>query len=222
MDGDDRQLQIKRTDKVLPASEKVRPLLRRRRRSAEETREEILNTAEALFRTNGYVTVSIADIAARLNMSPANVFKHFRSKTTLVDAIAARTVKRMVSEVSSLDNTVPAPERLRNLVLQLKDIHIRQLSDHPFIFEVILVTIREELECSQLYRAMMVKLVSEIIQAGIEEGVYRDQDIQKAAHTACLALTSVMHPVMIAGENADILATHCHDLVDFINAALRK
>ena len=67
---------------------------RRPRRSAEETREEILNTAESLFRTHGYASVAIADIAAALSMSPANVFKHFRTKTSLVDAIATRAIEK--------------------------------------------------------------------------------------------------------------------------------
>ncbi|QLF71206.1 TetR/AcrR family transcriptional regulator [Peteryoungia desertarenae] len=210
------------TAKGAKTSEKNLPLIRRRpRRTAEETREEILNTAEALFRINGYVNTSIADIATKLGMSPANVFKHFRSKTTLIDAIGARTIKRLMAEASSLDKSIAAPDRLRNMVLQLKDCHIRQLSEHPFIFEVILVTIRDELECSALYNSMMVNIIKDIIEAGIAEGFYRTQDARKAAQTAYLALTSVMHPVMIVSEDADILATHCHDLVDFINDALR-
>ena len=63
-------------------------MARRPRRKAEETRADILSMAEMLFRQRGYVAVSIADIATALGMSPANIFKHFHSKTALVDAIA--------------------------------------------------------------------------------------------------------------------------------------
>ena len=72
------------------------PVARRPRKSAEETREEILNTAERLFRTHGFARVAIADIAAELSMSPANVFKHFRTKASLVDAIATRAIEETV------------------------------------------------------------------------------------------------------------------------------
>jgi len=63
------------------------PVKRRPRRSAEETRRDILAKAEELFRERGFNAVAIADIAAALGMSPANVFKNFNSKNALVDAI---------------------------------------------------------------------------------------------------------------------------------------
>jgi TetR/AcrR family transcriptional repressor of the ameABC operon len=37
----------------------------------------------------GYRQTSIADIATTLQMSPANIFKHFRSKAELAHAVIA-------------------------------------------------------------------------------------------------------------------------------------
>lgn len=194
---------------------------RRRRKSASETRSEILDTAEELFRARGYATVAIADVAAALDMSPANVFKHFHSKTALVDAITTRHLSSAVERLEAMDMPGPAPERLRNMVRQLMEAHLRDLSQNPYIFEMILLTANLELECGYQYREMMIGRMAEIIEQGCREGSYRVDDVCRAARASFYALGSVLHPVMLANETADIMATRCDEIVDLINAALQ-
>lgn len=197
------------------------PVARRPRKSAEETREEILNTAERLFRAHGYASVAIADIAAELSMSPANVFKHFRTKTSLVDAIATRAIEETVASLRVLSRDCPAPERLSALAHHLMQEHVSGRLDAPFVFEMILVTITEELDCGDRFRKMVVETITDIIEAGIDEGVYTVADVPRFANAAFDALACVIHPVMTGLENADIMATRCNDVVALIDAALR-
>lgn len=196
-------------------------VVRRPRKSAEETREEILNTAESLFRTHGYASVAIADIAAALSMSPANVFKHFRTKTSLVDAIATRAIEETVASLRELPQDRPAPERLYALAHHLMQEHVSGRLDAPFVFEMILVTITEELDCGDRFRKMVVEMIADIIEAGIHEGCYHVTDIPRLANTAFDALSCVIHPVMTGLEKADIMATRCKDVVALIDAAMR-
>ncbi|MCL6708452.1 TetR family transcriptional regulator [Pseudomonas sp. R2.Fl] len=194
---------------------------RRRRKSAGETRSEILDTAEELFRARGYAAVAIADVAAALDMSPANIFKHFRSKTSLIDAITTRHLSGAVERLEAMDRPGPAPERLRNMVRKLMEAHLRDLSQNPYIFEMILLTANLELECGYQYREMMIGRMAEIIEQGCREGSYRVGDVSRAARASFYALGSVLHPVMLANETADILATRRDEIVDLINAALQ-
>jgi len=196
--------------------------VRRPRRPAEETREDILNTAENLFRTRGYGSVAIADIATALGMSPANVFKHFHTKTSLVDAISSRHIEKMVVRLGSLDTAKAAPGRLLDFVKQLMESHLRDLEENPHLFELVLLTAKDDLQCGHRYRDMLVAELSAIVEDGVAEGVYRVTDSRKAANSAFLALACVLHPVMIANEKADILATRCEDVVSLINAALQS
>lgn len=196
--------------------------VRRPRRPAEETREDILNTAENLFRTRGYGSVAIADIATALGMSPANVFKHFHTKTSLVDAISSRHIEKMVVRLGSLDTARAAPGRLLDFVKQLMESHLRDLEGNPHLFELVLLTAKDDLQCGHRYRDMLVAELSAIVEDGVAEGVYRVTDVRKAANSAFLALACVLHPVMIANEKADILATRCEDVVSLINAALQS
>jgi len=195
---------------------------KRPRRSAEETRGEILDTAEELFRTYGFASVSIADIATDLSMSPANVFKHFRTKTSLVDAIAARAIEQKVHELAQLDRTPSPRERILALATHLMMDHLNGRKDAPFVFEMILVTIKEELDCGERFRHMIVDMLAQIIRDGAADGTYHVDDVDKFANAAFDALVCVIHPVMIGLEKPDILATRCNQVVGLIDAALRS
>ncbi|MGV8937211.1 MAG: TetR family transcriptional regulator [Allorhizobium sp.] len=196
--------------------------LRRPRRKAEETRLDILTVAERLFRERGYSNVAIADIAATLNMSPANVFKHFHTKTKLVDAISSQYIEKAVDRFSSPDINLPPQERLRLLVKHLMDSHIRDLEESPYIFEMILLTASQDLDCAHRYREMMVAEIESIICEGVRCGTYHVKDCHRAATAASFAFACVLHPVMIANEKPDILATRCREVVDLVNAALQN
>src|SRR5271154_2026173 len=64
------------------------------RRTREETRDEILAVAWDLFRELGSRT-TIADIAERLGMSSANVYRFFPSKQALAEAICANQLSAL-------------------------------------------------------------------------------------------------------------------------------
>ncbi|MBP1879826.1 TetR family transcriptional regulator [Agrobacterium rubi] len=199
-----------------PSVRKLRP-----RRSAEETRRDILAMTERLFRARGFGSVSIADIAGALNMSPANVFKHFHSKNALVDAIFLQQIRLLEQKLDPLDATHPPFERLSHLARSLMENHRRDLNDNPYIFEMILMTAKRELACGRYYENVITDLLAAIITDGIADGIYAQTDVDASARTALMALTSVLHPALIAHEDVDILATRSQELARLVDCALR-
>src|SRR5437868_10908245 len=65
----------------------------------DDTRARIVETAEALFRRLGFAKTAVADIAAELGMSPANIYRFFSSKNAIVDAICQRCLNELDSKV---------------------------------------------------------------------------------------------------------------------------
>lgn len=195
---------------------------RKPRRPAAETREDILNTAEELFRTKGFTNVAMADVAAALGMSPANVFKHFHSKTHLVDAISVRHLEAMIDRLARPDDHKAPPERLLLFVEQLMESHLRDLQKSPHIFEMIVFSAGQKLPCAEQYREMLIDDIAQIIDAGVESGIYHVNDSRKTAEIVTMALACVLHPVLIAKEKADILATRCREVVSLIDTALQN
>ncbi|WP_313616364.1 TetR/AcrR family transcriptional regulator [Agrobacterium sp.] len=195
---------------------------KRLRRPAEETRSEILATAEKLFSMRGFSTVTIADIAAEMSMSPANVFKHFHSKVALVDAIVLRQITSLQNDLDAMDTSLPPYERLHQMALSLMRKHVVTLEETPYLFEMIVMMAKQELDCGEQYLKVLNDHVGKIVESGVDLGIYHADDIEETADTINHALISVIHPVLIAGEQSDILATRCTKLVNMMDAALRN
>ena len=57
---------------------------------AGDTKQRILETALELFAQNGYLGTSMQDIAARLGITKAALYKHYAGKQEILDRIVAR------------------------------------------------------------------------------------------------------------------------------------
>jgi TetR/AcrR family transcriptional repressor of the ameABC operon len=197
-------------------------MTRRPRRKAEETREDILSMAQMLFRERGFSAVSIADIAGALHMSPANVFKHFHTKAALIEAIAERHLGNVAERFAHSGEHLPPKEQLLRFVLRLLDSHLEDIQENPYIFEMVLATIQAKLEAGNRYRSRIEERLGEIIREGISEGCYHCGDSQGAARTVADLLASVLHPVLIAGDDRDTLQQRAAEIVRFVDAALQN
>jgi TetR/AcrR family transcriptional repressor of the ameABC operon len=196
--------------------------VRRPRRKAEETREDILNTAESLFRERGIAKCSIADVAHALHMSPANIFKHFHSKASLADAICDRYISRMIGRFATLDEPAPAPERLAIFVRKLMEAHLQDLRDTPFLFEMIFLMSEADLPSGQHYKQLIENLFTDLIRQGVESGVYQCADPQTVSRHVAAAFASVLHPVLLAKADEAELHDRCDGLARLVNAALQN
>ncbi len=86
----------------------------------EDTRARIMATAEALFRRLGFAKTAVADIAAELRMSPANVYRFFPSKNAIVEAICQRCLSELEEKAWAVARAkAPAAERLEKLFLEI-------------------------------------------------------------------------------------------------------
>ena len=90
------------------------------RRSPEETRARILEVAWDLFRQLGART-TIADVADRLGMSSANVYRFYPSKQALCEAVAASQLGAIIAGGARDRRAAPArpPSASRAMLLML-------------------------------------------------------------------------------------------------------
>lgn len=83
------------------------------RHNPEETRARILEVAWVLFRELG-TRVTVADVAERLGMSSANIYRFFASKQALCDAVCAHQLSRIVEAAREIAaRRAGAAERVR-------------------------------------------------------------------------------------------------------------
>src|SRR3984893_14991784 len=83
------------------------------------TRAQILRAAADLFRERGYPASTVEHIAARLGMSKASLYTHFRAKEEMLAAISRETIEAFTRDLSLVLGSPLSPEeKLRRVVRQ--------------------------------------------------------------------------------------------------------
>lgn len=192
------------------------------RTSADETRARILDVAEEHFRRIGYAKTAVADIAAALDMSPANVYRFFASKSAINDAIC----RRCLDECGALAQSVArgsgsAAERLERLAIELHRFNKARCTDEKRLHDMVEVAMAESWQAIQAHLAEIVAIFTTLIAEGMAAGEFRQGDAAEAGLTVKQALTSVLHPVLIAQSAGEDLEAETRRLVRFLIQALR-
>jgi AcrR family transcriptional regulator len=189
----------------------------------DETRERILATAEEHFRRVGYAKTAVADIAAELRMSPANVYRFFPSKGAIVEAICQKLLgesHRMIDAIASED--APAADRIERIVLELHRYNKRTYTAERRMHDMVAVAMEENWGAIEAHFAMIVSVIAGCVADGVRRGEFPPQDVPLAALTVKNCLASVMHPALIASCAHMDLDNQAVRVARFAVAALRQ
>ncbi|HRJ68345.1 MAG TPA: TetR/AcrR family transcriptional regulator [Beijerinckiaceae bacterium] len=167
--------------------------------SAEETRGRILEVAEEHFRRVGYAKTAIADIAAVLGMSPANVYRFFASKADIKAAIAdklmsaGRAILRHEAEGAGT-----AAERLLRVAMLLHRYNKQQFTADRRLHDMVEAAMSENWTVIQDHLEQITGIFADIIRSGIASGEFALRDPLEAGRTLQQMMASVCHPTLIA------------------------
>jgi AcrR family transcriptional regulator len=179
------------------------------RRTPEETRSCILACAWDLFRQLGYRT-TIADIANKLGMSSANVYRFFPSKQALSEAVCASVLSMLVAAARQAA-TIPgdASARIRAVLLTLYHGMRDQMLNDKRVHEVVDVAMEESWSSIDNFIESSAALIGELIASGQQAGEFGPGDPALLGQLTLQATVAMHHPTMIAqclDENADAQA----------------
>jgi AcrR family transcriptional regulator len=96
---------------------------------ATQTRERILDVAEALFAERGFAGTSVRDIASAAGLTAASLYNHFEGKEALYDAVLERGIRPLVLLMQTRAGRDAAGESAPALVGEVMD-HMRR---HPHL-----------------------------------------------------------------------------------------
>src|SRR5439155_21551843 len=82
------------------------------RKPPRRTRERILSTALTLFNRDGEPHVTTADIADEMNISPGNLYYHFRNKDDIIGELYAALDAKITSLTAVPPNRLPSADDL--------------------------------------------------------------------------------------------------------------
>jgi AcrR family transcriptional regulator len=192
---------------------------------SDEARARILEAAEELFRCVGYHRTSVADIAAGLGMSPANIYRFFPSRDAIDEAICGRVVNEVADIAHAIARTnAPATAKLDRLLTAVHH-HAKMMPVNARPMHALIVAATQQnWPIINAHNERMLAIFEAIIREGVEAVEFEVDDTAQAARAVRSAFTAFLHPILI-----EHFVQHCEesdvglrDQIRFILKALRK
>jgi AcrR family transcriptional regulator len=165
----------------------------------EDTRARIMDTAEGLFRRLGFAKTAVADIAAELKMSPANVYRFFSSKNAIVEAICQRCLGELEDRSWAVARSPgSAAERIERLVLEILAFHKENNLTDQRVNDMVLAAIELSWGAIRAHKEHMRMVFESLLREGVERGEFEAIDPRETSRLMMISLVHFCHPVLVA------------------------
>jgi TetR/AcrR family transcriptional regulator, repressor of the ameABC operon len=148
---------------------KITTQLARRRLTRDETRERIMVKADELFRQFGFGKTTVADIAAELDMSPANIYKFFSSKEAIIQASADRNLVVLSEAVQQhMVDSGPALDRIEKVLLTVYRHTVDILRNERQVFKLMIRAYEQKWDCVGEWDKFLIQTFTKLVHCYID------------------------------------------------------
>jgi AcrR family transcriptional regulator len=145
-------------------------------------RDRILEEAVKLFYERGFSGTTLDDIAGKLGVTKPFIYTHFRSKVELLEAVCRPTIEMSLEAIAKAAEREGTPaQRLYDGVVDFTKVVLGRQAN-------IAVYFREEKHLSEAglaeinaLRKRFDRVLSDLLQEGVDAGTFRIPDIRVAA-----------------------------------------
>jgi len=193
------------------------------RTKPDDTRERIMETAEALFRRLGFAKTAVADIAAELGMSPANIYRFFESKNAIVEAICRRCLSAVEDKAWAVARSKGnAAQRMERLILEILAYHKENLVTEHRVNEMVVAAIEHSWDTIRAHKDVMRNVIELVLRDGIEAGEFERVDPRETAELMMRSLVPFTNPLVVGQclEEGDDLEAQARASVRFLLRAI--
>jgi AcrR family transcriptional regulator len=189
----------------------------------DDTRARIAEAADALFRRLGYAKTAVADIAAELKMSPANVYRFFPSKNAIVEAICQRCLSEVEEQAWAIARAKgSAADRLERLFVDILKYHKENLVTETRVHDIVLVAMENSWGAIRAHKETMRTIVEVILRDGVAAGEFEAIDPRQVSEQFMRATVCFCHPVLVAQglQDGEDLEASARSAVRFLVRAI--
>ncbi|UNO42085.1 TetR/AcrR family transcriptional regulator [Streptomyces sp. MST-110588] len=137
------------------------------------TPERILEATEEVLRRYGPAKATVVDVARALGVSHGSVYRHFRTKTALREAVTERWLERTSERLRDIvAQDGPADARLERWLSALFAAKRHKAGDDPELFATYMTLIGESGGVVERHIADLTGQLTAIIEDGIRQGVF--------------------------------------------------
>jgi AcrR family transcriptional regulator len=164
------------------------------------TAERILEATEEVLRRHGPAKATVVDVARALGVSHGSVYRHFRTKAALREAVTKRWLDRTSERLSGIAAADRDPEaRLRDWLWALFDAKRRKAGGDPELFATYMVLVDENGQAVTGHIDDLTEQLAEILREGVGTGAFTVPDPAAAARVVFQA-TGRFHDPRYARE----------------------
>ncbi|MGW1956542.1 TetR family transcriptional regulator [Streptomyces sp. NPDC001920] len=143
------------------------------------TAERILEATEEVLRRHGPAKATVVDVARALGVSHGSVYRHFRTKAALREAVTKRWLDRTTEVLAAIvaEPGLDPERRVREWLAALFAAKRRKAFDDPELFATYSVLTTETAETVVgEHIAELTGQLTEIVRAGADAGAFTAQD----------------------------------------------
>jgi len=159
----------------------------------EERKQEIIETALALFQEKGYENTTIQDIAERMNVAQGLCYRYFKSKQDIFAAASDHYAASFVAHIST-----PITDDLT--AIQKFNLTVKRLFEYGAKHEEFETAFKNEPEISysrlQNVISRFVDLMIPIVEQGVEEKVFHCSDVPTTVRFLAFGVANTVHSNM--------------------------
>jgi AcrR family transcriptional regulator len=161
----------------------------------------LLDLATEHVRRHGAQRLTVTEIADAAGMSHANVYRYFRSKTALLEAVTAAWLAPLESGLRIIaDAPDPAYDKLERLLFAVHRTYRDKLATDPRLFDLFCIAIEAQAEIARKHQQRIVRALHRILDEGHGSGAYLINDQAAAINFVLDAMNRFLSPTAIRSD----------------------
>ena len=186
----------------------------------------LLDLASEYVRRRGAARLTVTEIAEAAGMSHANVYRYFRSKTALLEAVTAAWLAPLEAGLRIIaDAPDPAHDKLERLLFAIHRAYRDKLTTDPKIFDLLCAATEAQADIARRHQQRIARAFSRILDEGHGSGAYLIDDQAAATLFVLDAMHRFLSPATVRAD-AEIprveLESRAAKLLSIVGQALAR
>lgn len=181
-------------------------------------RDEILDAAGQLFSRQGFHATSMRDLARAVNLQGGSLYAHIQSKEEVLFELVNRAADEFMSSAEAVPSDLSPKEQLELLVRGHLEVIVRELENATVFFHEWKFLNPELQRKITARRDAYEAHFRRVIEAGVQQGQFRVEDVRLATLFVLSALNWTYHWYRPSGKLT--LEALSDQYCDFIDRAL--
>lgn len=135
---------------------------------------KILLSATKVFAKKGFFNARISDIAKEAKVADGTIYLYFNNKFDILISVLEEEIGKIIEQIQKAIEKETDPEKMLTIFVQK---HLAAMKQNKNLAEVIHIELRQSDKLVKEYRnktfKQYINLISEIIQLGQQQGIYR-------------------------------------------------